>query len=76
VQIKYDADVDAMQIVLNDKKSAKTIEVNKDVYVDLDEDGKATAIELLYVSTYVEGVQEILYRYFTTKDAAVAADVE
>jgi uncharacterized protein YuzE len=63
MEIHYDAQVDALNIQLNDKPSAKTVEINRDVYLDFDEDGNITSIELLYVARYAHNVQEILYKY-------------
>ena len=72
MQIKYDADVDAMYIKLSDKPYHKMHRVNDDVNIDLDEDGNVIGIELLYVSTYTEDVQAVIYRY--SQKRALAAD--
>lgn len=76
MEFRYDATVDALTINLNNKKSAKTLEINKDVFVDLDENGNVTSIELLYVSRYTDDVQQIVYQYSPKKASPVKQDTE
>ncbi len=75
MEFRYDAAVDALTINLNDKKSAKTLEINKDVFVDFDENGNITSIELLYVSRYADNVQQITYQYSPKQDRPAKPEV-
>lgn len=47
MKIEYDKEADAVYIYLQQKKSAKTIELSELVKVDLDEEGKLIGIEVL-----------------------------
>jgi len=71
MEISYDASVDAMYIKLSEKTIQSTHTLNKDVNVDVDENGNVVGIELLYASTYTDDVLAILYRY-TPRDSIPA----
>lgn len=52
MKLEYDKDVDAAYVCLDAKniKSTKTVEINENIILDLDKDGKIMGIEILNAS--------------------------
>jgi len=52
MKIEYDKDVDAAYIYLTDSKikSAKTVELNENIILDYDREGKIIGVEVLQAS--------------------------
>jgi uncharacterized protein YuzE len=50
ITASYDPEADALYVRLGDAERAKTIEVDDVVYVDVDAEGQAIGLELLYPS--------------------------
>ena len=57
MKIDYDPQADAMYVQLKDGQVADTLDVNKYIFVDVDENGIPLGIEILFVS-----------RHFATRD--------
>ncbi len=53
MEISYDKTADALSIWFNGVKSEKTIDVAKDIFVDIDSAGKLAGIEVLHASEKV-----------------------
>jgi len=53
MKIKYDPDADAMYIRLQDGEIEKTREVDDNIILDYDKDGKLLGIELLFVKEQI-----------------------
>jgi len=50
MKIEYDPQADALYIELRQGEVQDTLEVGKNLFVDVDEKGEALGIEILYVS--------------------------
>jgi uncharacterized protein YuzE len=57
MKIEYDPDVDALYILLSDRKPDHVIDIPgaKFASVDVDEEGRLTGIEILFASNVVKG---------------------
>lgn len=53
MRIEYDKDLDIMQIKLKDGKYAFSEDINQNTIIDLDQDGRILAIEILDVSDFL-----------------------
>lgn len=54
MKVTYDKTVDAMYIYLSAAKVAKTVPINANVVVDLDDSGKLVGVEVLDASHQVD----------------------
>ena len=54
VQVKYDAQSDALSIILAAKPVKKSAEILPDVIADFDEEGRVVAFELLAASKVID----------------------
>ncbi|BBJ29107.1 DUF2283 domain-containing protein [Athalassotoga saccharophila] len=50
MKINYSKEADAIYVRFSDKKIEDTDQINEDIIIDYDEDGKAVAIEILNAS--------------------------
>ena len=50
MKITYDKEADALTIWFQRVKSAKTIDVTRDIFVDVDNQGRLAGIEVLHAS--------------------------
>jgi uncharacterized protein YuzE len=60
MKFKYNSDIDALRIYVQEGKFDDTIQVSDDVFVDYDEDKNVLSIEILYASKMLK---EIEYRH-------------
>ncbi len=53
MRVEYDKDLDIMHIKLKDGKYAFSEDINQNAIIDLDQDGRILAIEILDVSDFL-----------------------
>ena len=46
MKVKYFTDTDTLYILLNDRKAIETTELNENILVDIDEDGKVVGLTI------------------------------
>jgi len=67
VRVEYDKDLDIMYVRLREGKYAFSEEINENAIIDLGDDGKILAIEILDVSKILG--PELLERTLTAEEA-------
>ncbi len=58
--IEYDEEVDALYVHIQEGKHHKTIEIDPQVYVDLDAEGKQLGYEFLSMDSFMSHIKAIL----------------
>jgi uncharacterized protein YuzE len=53
MKIEYDPQADALYIQLREGEIAETVETNKYIYADVDEEGRPLGIEILFVKRHL-----------------------
>ena len=53
MKIEYDPQADALYIQLREGEIAETVETNKYIYTDIDEEGRPLGIEILFVKRHL-----------------------
>jgi len=68
MKIDYDPQADALYIQLHEDVIAETVEINKYIYTDVDEEGQSLGIEILFLKRHLatEDLASVTFNLFST----------
>jgi len=66
MKVKYFTDTDTLYIQLNDRPAAQTTELNENVLLDLDRDGKVVALTVEHAASATGGPGKLDFSYEAT----------